>query len=62
MATNIYLFITLRGCKLAVNLRCGGEVIARGLFSAQAHDLNSSRCGPLEIETERGFVAEEVKH
>ncbi|CAG4945534.1 unnamed protein product [Colias eurytheme] len=56
VATNIYLFITVWGCKLAVNLQRGGEVIARSLFLDQAHDLNSCRRGPLEIEAERGFV------
>lgn len=39
--TNIYLFITLRGCKLAVNLRRDGGVIVRSLFSAHARDLNN---------------------
>lgn len=59
MANNIYLFIIWRGCKLAVNLQCSG-VSERSLFSARAHDLNSSRLGPLEIEAKLGFVAEEI--
>lgn len=32
---NIYLFITQRGCKLAVNLLCGGDAV-QFIFGARA--------------------------
>lgn len=33
--TNIYLFIIQRGCKLAVNLLCGGDAV-KFIFGARA--------------------------
>lgn len=35
---NIYLFITVWGCKLAVNLQRGGVVFGRSLFLDPAYD------------------------
>lgn len=59
-ATNIYLFITLRGCKLAVNLRQSGEV-SRSLFSAYAcfkQLLGAARGYETELIHDRGSVLE----